>query len=434
MIESIEEKVMEFNSDKDLLSYLIKLQKDCEFSLRTMLQREDSSWKNCFSMLKLIKKGSRENVKFDYGKYVFEEQILDTSKGSDIISNIYSKDVTGKSSLIIPNYDSFKIDSVPQVIFIASKSEYSGLESIEYPLRFFNFGVQNDSKGNITFQNLLKKGLPFYPNIGEAILDLFELGWQNFGSFGEVYVVIPDYRARIELLKIVFSRAEIKIDSPEIGHEDLLLKVFAKSGGRRLTLPDIKISNDTTEIDVRFHPDALSAVLFSYSDNLKIDEKEFTQWRSEKEGILVERPDEEIVSLTKAGESQTLEYKYDVENENAKNEFIESVTSFLNTNNGVILIGVDDKGDIVGTKKSVDDIHKMIHDSCDPPPTNVKVGKKEIEGKAILIVEVPVGDSRPYQSKRTKHWYIRHNSNDMVMERSELLGMFEKKAALYSTL
>ena len=65
MMESIEEKVMESNSDKDLLSYLIKLQKDCEFSLRTMLQREDSSCKNCFSMLKLIKKGSRENVKFD---------------------------------------------------------------------------------------------------------------------------------------------------------------------------------------------------------------------------------------------------------------------------------------------------------------------------------------------------------------------------------
>lgn len=182
---------------------------------------------------------------------------------------------------------------------------------------------------------------------------------------------------------------------------------------------------------MKFQPDTLSAVLFSRSDNLKIDEKEFTKWRSEKEGIIIERREDEIIALTRAGESQTLEYKYEIENDNAKNEFIESVISFLNTNIGVILVGVDNQGNIVGTKKSEDDVSKIIHDSCDPPPANIKVERKEIDGNFLLIVEVPEGSEKPYQSKRTKQWYIRHNANDMIMERSELMYIIQKKASPY---
>lgn len=219
---------MEFDRDIDLLSYLIKLQKDCEFSLRTMLQREDNLWKNYFSMLKLVKKASRKNIKFDYGKYVFEEQIIDVSAGLAIISDIYSKDVNGKSKLTIPKYDSFKIDGVGSVTFIASKSGYGWQKGIEHPVRYLNFRVQNDRQGSMTNRNLLKKGLPFYPDVGEAILDLFELNYENFSDFGTVYFVIPDYRARIEFLKIMFSRVELRIDSPEINHEDIIGHSFCQ--------------------------------------------------------------------------------------------------------------------------------------------------------------------------------------------------------------
>lgn len=42
----------------------------------------------------------------------------------------------------------------------------------------------------------------------------------------------------------------------------------------------------------------------------------------EGEGIIIERPKEEILSLARAGESQNLEYKYDVIEEKDKTDFI----------------------------------------------------------------------------------------------------------------
>lgn len=161
---------------------------------------------------------------------------------------------------------------------------------------------------------------------------------------------------------------------------------------------------------------------------MKIDVKEFAKWREEGEGVFLERPEEEILSLTRAGESQGVEYKQHVDDENKKNDFIETVVAFLNTNRGVILVGVSDDGSVLGSQKNVEDIRKLIHDSCDPPPRNVKVEKKEISGERVIVVDVPEGDNKPYQSRRNKNFYVRHNATDMKMERSELIELLEEQS------
>jgi len=175
----------------------------------------------------------------------------------------------------------------------------------------------------------LKEEFPYYPDVTEAIVDLFDLSVEHFNAHGAVYTVTPDYRARIESLKLSFSRVQLEIHSPEIKHKDLLLKVFAKSGLKRTTLPDIRPKSEATEFDLGFQPDTLSVVLLSPKENMKVDEKKFTKWSVEEEGVFVERPDEEILSLTKAGESQNLEYKYDVVDEDKKTDFIETVVALL---------------------------------------------------------------------------------------------------------
>jgi len=70
----------------------------------------------------------------------------------------------------------------------------------------------------------------------------------------------------------------------------------------------------------------------------------------------------------------------------------------------------------------------LIHDSCDPPPKDIKIEEKEIAGNKVIVVEVPEGDDKPYQSKRDKNFYVRHNSSDMRMERSELLSILREKS------
>jgi len=88
---------------------------------------------------------------------------------------------------------------------------------------------------------------------------------------------------------------------------------------------------------------------------------------------------------------------------------------------------VSDYGEIRGTEKKAEDLERMIHDCCDPPPNNVKVEEIKInDEKNVIVVDVPLGENLPYQSKRDKNFYVRHNANDMRMERSELNKIFEE--------
>jgi hypothetical protein len=411
--------------EKELMLDFIKQQKNCEFSLRFFLQKEGDLWKNVCSMLKLVKKGTRNEVKYDYGEYVLGEKLLTIRKGLNILSSLYREDIP-KGKLIIPDYGEFRIQSRNRIDFVGSNQRY-GLLKFERPMRFWSFRVIQDRVAQDWNRELLKEEIPYYPNVMEAVIDFFEIANDYFNSYGEVYVVALDYRAKIESLRLILSKVDLKISSPEIELNDLVIKAFAKFGARTTTLGDMYPKSEKVEFDIGFQPDTLSVVLLSRKDQMKIDTKGFTKWRIEGEGVVIERPEEEILSLTKVGESQNLEYKPDILDENKRNDFIETIVAFLNTNRGTILIGLDDKGNIIGSKKTADDIQKMIHDCCEPPPKDIRIEDRMIASDKILIVEVPEGDDKPYQSKIDKNWYVRHNANDMKMERSELLSILAKQ-------
>lgn len=412
-------------NDMQLMRKMTREQKSCEFSLRFLLQKNESSWKNIFAMIKLVKKGTRNDINLDYGEYVLGEKLLDINEGLKVLSSLYQEN-DKKRKLAINNYDEFPVQRRGRLRFLPSKQRHGFLKN-DWPMRFSEFEVHPNRKGTGGDRELLKEKLPYYPNIYEAVIDFFGLSVEHFSSYGTVYAVINDYRARIESLKLIFTKAEVKLDSPEMKYEDLVVKVFAKTGPHIITLPDIYPETEYIKFEVGFQPDNLSVALLSRRDNVKIDGKEFAMWREEGEGVFIERPEEEILSLTSLGESQDLEYKRHIEDENKRNDFIESVIAFLNTNNGIILIGVNDDGSVAGTRKSDEDVQKLIHDSCDPPPTDVKIEKREISGEKVLVVEVLEGDDKPYQSKRDKNFYVRHNATDMKIERSELLRLIEEQ-------
>jgi len=408
-------------NEKEFFVNCIKKQKDCEFSLKYLLEKEThtSEYRNYFTMLRLVKKGEETERMYDYGHSVFGEKLLKIRNVLDVISGIFPTE-SEKGSLVIPGYGKFEISSKNESEIVSSKHRYGIIKS-DWPIAFCGFNVTNTQASTDWNRKLLAAKIPYYPNIAEAIIDLFDLPIEHFSRYGAVYVVVPDYRARIDSLKLLFSEAELKITSPEMKLDDLLIKVFAKTSKKTVTMLDLHPTSQTLKWPIGFHPDTLSVVLFSTKDNMSIDWRELTKWSVEEEGIVIERPTEEILSLAQAGESQNLEYKYDVTDPNSKNDFIESVVAFLNSNRGLILVGVDDNGNIVGCKQSKDAIQKIIHDCCDPPPRDVKVEQKEIDGNTILIVDVPEGDNKPHQSRRDKNFYIRHNATDMKIERSELL-------------
>jgi hypothetical protein len=411
--------------EKQALFCVASKQKNCEFSLKFILQKQNGLWKNFSTMLTLVKGKAEEEAKYDYGEYILAKKLLSVEEGLSMISSLYPR--TGeKGKLSIPGYGEFIIESIPPAYFVPSKRGH-GVAKSPWPMRYFEGRVQQDQVCQDWSQELLNDGLPYYPDLNEAAISFFDLPVENFSSYGSVFVIVPDYRARVESLKLTLSKVELKLSAPEIRYEDLLVKVFAKSKERRVVFPDEHPKSDLLSFDVGFQPDHLQAILVAKQDNMKIDGKEFAAWRSQDEGIFLERPEEEIVSLLKAGESQGLEYKQDAVDEKGRNDLIETVIAFLNTNKGSILLGINDDGAIVGTHTHAEDLQKMIHDCCDPPPTNVRIEEKMIEGNKIVIIDVAEGSDKPYQSKRDKTWYVRHNATDMRMERSELMKFIEEK-------
>ncbi len=218
----------------------------------------------------------------------------------------------------------------------------------------------------------------------------------------------------------------MRLVNPEIDYKNLVIKVFAEYKTRRLTLPDIFPKSEVIKFDIGFPPNSLFVALISRPDNMKIDTKEYNKWSSEEEGVFIERPKEEVISLIQADESQIIEKKGNIVNTKSRNDFIESVVAFLNSNRGLIIVGVSDEKKIIGCEKKKEDIEKLIHDCIEPPPKYIKVDEKIISENKIILVEVPEGDDKPYQAKTDKNWYVRHNDRDHRMERSELFHMLEK--------
>lgn len=416
--------------EREVMLQVAKKQKDCVFSLRFVLRKNNDVWNNLFMALRLVKKEERSAIDYDYGDYVLGEKFLSIEEGLSVCSHLFSRE-NATSQVKITGYGEFPLQSIGQSIFVASRHKY-GLVRSEHPTRSCEFRVIDNRTSSEWNRELLKEGLPYYPNLSDAIIDYLGFDDWSISSYGTIYVIVPDYRARIDNLKLSFSKAEVKLHSPELAFEDLIVKAFAKSDGRMISIPDMIPASESVIFDIGFQPDFLSVALVSRSDGAKIDSKEFSKRIGSQEGVEIERPEDEILSLTKIGEGQDLEYKYDIKDETSKNDFIETVVAFSNTNRGTILVGVADNGDIVGTRINSDDVHKMIHDNCDPPLTHTKIEQKEIAGNKVIIIEVPEGSDKPYQSRRDKNWYVRHNANDMKMERSELIRFWQERTQVIS--
>lgn len=103
-----------------------------------------------------------------------------------------------------------------------------------------------------------------------------------------------------------------------------------------------------------------------------------------------------------AGETDNTEFKVDIPSEREK--YIKTVVAFANGSGGKLVFGVkNNTWEIVGFPKDVifqkmDAITDSIYSSCEPKITP-NVGIQEIDGKAIIVVEIIPGMQCPYYIK-----------------------------------
>jgi len=123
-----------------------------------------------------------------------------------------------------------------------------------------------------------------------------------------------------------------------------------------------------------------------------------------------------------SGEGQNVEFKRGISDDAnrtgpVEDELLKSVAAFANTNDGVILIGIDDAGHVKGLAldfkqrdKLEQKIHQLIRTRLRPTPP-VRVAFEEVRGLVIAKVEVGRGDSPAYMLGGTI--YLRKGSADV---------------------
>ncbi|NLT20464.1 MAG: AAA family ATPase [Syntrophomonadaceae bacterium] len=117
----------------------------------------------------------------------------------------------------------------------------------------------------------------------------------------------------------------------------------------------------------------------------------------------------------KSKEKYNLEFKAEV----AKT-FLKTVSAYANYNDGEIMFGVFDNGDLAGIDDAKFDslrIENMINDSIVPGP-DFEIKVREVEGKTIIVLGVKKGKDTPYYYQGKA--YKRSDTSTVEVDRFEL--------------
>ncbi|MCK5851631.1 putative DNA binding domain-containing protein [bacterium] len=123
------------------------------------------------------------------------------------------------------------------------------------------------------------------------------------------------------------------------------------------------------------------------------------------------------------GENQTIEFKTFCRAKSVG----PVVCSFLNSNGGYLICGVDDKGQLIGLANTETILHKIEKNLFEniSPKALISVEKHDLNEKTVIVIEVPAGKDIPYAYNN--NIYIRETNQtlkadvetirDMVMRR-----------------
>ncbi len=141
----------------------------------------------------------------------------------------------------------------------------------------------------------------------------------------------------------------------------------------------------------------------------------------------------EIHQIIARGEDSMHQFKGNVTNAES---IAAEMTAFLNTEGGIILIGVDDKTNSV-SGLSPDDIYRinqivsnaasqLVKPACNPLTENILY-----DSKTVMVVKIPKGISKPYMDNKGTIWLKSGSDKRKVTSREEIQRMFQSSGLLH---
>jgi len=125
--------------------------------------------------------------------------------------------------------------------------------------------------------------------------------------------------------------------------------------------------------------------------------------------------------------------------EDSRHQFKQNITSqdslaaeivaFSNGQGGYIIIGVDDRGKIIGlTSEDIHRLNQMIANTSTQsviPSVNVSIQNLKAGDKNVMIVSVPAGLNKPYNDNNGLFWVKNGADKRKTTSRYEILRMYQ---------
>lgn len=137
---------------------------------------------------------------------------------------------------------------------------------------------------------------------------------------------------------------------------------------------------------------------------------------------------DEFNKILRLGEGQTIEFKAEIPE---VHDLAKQFAAFSNTRGGWMLLGVDDKGKLVGLKTTAKLKQLLVNiarNNCHPH-IGIKDDTLEVRKKEVLVVYVPEGSDKPYQANGKI--YVRIDSHIHVASGEEVRKLIYESGRLF---
>ncbi len=131
-----------------------------------------------------------------------------------------------------------------------------------------------------------------------------------------------------------------------------------------------------------------------------------------------------IEDIISHGESETVEFKRGL---GERREILETIVAFANRSGGIILIGVEDDGSVVGVSIGKGTVESLVNDirQLIDPPIVPSIEVVRFEGKDIIVIKVPKGYDAPYFYRGRA--FVRIGKTNRMMSSKDIEYLMTKK-------
>lgn len=142
--------------------------------------------------------------------------------------------------------------------------------------------------------------------------------------------------------------------------------------------------------------------------------------------------DTSLSTLISQGENNAVEYKSAQVNPDS---LARELVAFANTQGGVVLLGVEDSGEITGLPSGRNHEEWVMNIARENviPALDVSVTRLVHEGKTVLLIQIPKGPDKPYQTRKYQ-FLIRVGSTNRIATQAELMRLFQQSGVFHYDL